>query len=66
MKAAVDKALEGKVDVTTFNETVKRIDEAAASLEKRVKAAEEDLVKVHAELDSLRRKLRRTRLSLRH
>ena len=55
MKAAVDKALEGKVDVTTFNETVKRIDEAAASLEKRVKAAEEDLVKVHAELDSLTR-----------
>ena len=54
MKAAVDKALEGKVDVTTFNETVKRIDEAAASLEKRVKAAEEDLVKVHAELDSLK------------
>ena len=53
LKAAVDKALEGKVDVTTFNETVKRIDEAAASLEKRVKAAEEDLVKVHAELDSL-------------
>lgn len=54
LKAAVDKALEGKVDVTTFNETVKRIDEAAASLEKRVKAAEEDLVKVHAELDSLK------------
>lgn len=55
LKAAVDKALEGKVDVTTFNETVKRIDDAAAALEERVKAAEEGLVKVNEELDSLKK-----------
>lgn len=55
LKAAVDKALEGKVDVTTFNETVKRIDDAAAALEKRVKAAEDELVKVQEELDSLKK-----------